>query len=224
MDRSGTPSAAALRAIRAARVGVALDGDRAVRRMRPASIRCRRSRSRRRYPTAVRRCRGASAARVTARMSCLVSWPSCSNQSSGRPGVSGMMRGAGAPRSVPARPGSAGRCRRGRMRPRSCVVRRSRGPPIASQTVMLRVAEPVADQKLRQLARRRLVPGQGEDAGARLQVRDDPFQRPAVQGDQRAVLHRPAETAGRQAEGRTAPAGRSFRSGGTSRASSEPMP
>ena len=51
----GTPNAAALRRMRAARSGSALDGDRRAARGRRASIRSRPSRSPRRYPTAVRR-------------------------------------------------------------------------------------------------------------------------------------------------------------------------
>ena len=58
----------------------------------------------------------------------------------------------------------------------------------------------MTNQKLCQLVWRRVVPGQGEDAGARLQARDDPFQRSAMQRDQRAVLYRPAETARCQTE------------------------
>ncbi len=64
----------------------------------------------------------------------------------------------------------------------------------------IRVSTPMLNQKLCQLTGRRVVPGQGEDAGARLQERDDPFQRSAVQRDQRTVLYRPAETARCQTE------------------------
>jgi hypothetical protein len=56
------------------------------------------------------------------------------------------------------------------------------------------------DQKLCQLAWRRVVPGQGDNAGARLQARDDPIQRSAVQRDERTILYRPAETARCQTE------------------------
>ncbi len=58
----------------------------------------------------------------------------------------------------------------------------------------------------------------------RLQMREDPLQRPAVQGDQGAILHRPAEPAGSQAEGGHGAGRQMISSGGTSCASREPMP
>ena len=100
-----------------------------------ASIRCRPTPNRRRYPTATRPGRGLSAARVMARISRLVICPSCSNQSSGSPATHGMKRapGASATSSATRLSGSM------RWRSKSFAVAslsRSAGPPIASQTVI----------------------------------------------------------------------------------------
>ena len=65
------------------------------------------------------------------------------------------------------------------------------GPPHAAR-----------DQQRRELGGRRLVPREREDALARLQVRQDRLERPAVQRQRRAVLLAPAEPGGGEREGR----------------------
>ena len=106
--------------------------------------------------------RGASADSVSARISRLVIWPSCSNRSSARPGVSGRMR-ASVRRldfdrhDVERIDVGAGRSgRRGPMR------MRSRAPPSASSTVSRRIAEPAFAQ-----AARRPPPGRSRPRSAR---------------------------------------------------------
>jgi hypothetical protein len=84
--RPGTPKAARCARCAQGPLGRLLDGDCAQGRDRTASIRCLSSRSRRRYPTSSSPWRGASAESVSARISCLVIWPSCSNSPSSSPG------------------------------------------------------------------------------------------------------------------------------------------
>ena len=95
MRNSGTPSAAALRAIIAARAGACSMA--MADRPSPSAQPFYRDRAATRsdIPQGFAG-QGASAARVAARTSRLVSWPSCSNTSSGRPAISGNAR---APRS-----------------------------------------------------------------------------------------------------------------------------
>ena len=68
-------------------VGVAFDGDRAAGRVMPGTTRSRCCPRRRRRPRAAARAPGRGGDRVTARTSRLVSWPSFSYASSGRPGA-----------------------------------------------------------------------------------------------------------------------------------------
>ena len=117
--RSGVPSAAALRAARAARSGsasmpIALsEGWRSSHSMaiEPAP----RPTSHRSSPW-----RGASADTVTARTSRLVSWPSCSNSASSRPGVNGRTVASARGRDL-QRDGVERRDRRARSKPAAVV-------------------------------------------------------------------------------------------------------
>ena len=149
--------------------------------------------------------RGASADSVIARISRLVIWPSCSNQSSGRPGARGRTR---APRS--ATTSSAIVFERGDVVERE-VLRR------APRAALARAAHRLADGRAasrpgrarpaaRQLGRRRAVPRQRQNARAGLQMRDDRFERAAVQREQRAILQAPAEP--RRGEAKADGAGR----------------
>ena len=110
--------------------------------------------------------RGASADSVTARMSRLVICPSCSNQSSGRPGVSGMTRAPRRSASFRQPPYSAARCRRGRNPRRDVARMRSRGPPRCSSTCRRDSPMPQLRQDARRRGRRRLVPRENDEIAA----------------------------------------------------------
>ena len=167
---------------------------------RRAAIRSRSSRSPLRHPTGFRRATGASAARVAARTSRLVSWPSCSKTSSGRPASSGNARapGAGAAgdrdRVEVGNPAIAPGLRLVgdddlRLPPRWASTVSRLGPqpsPVSSAATALGVP-PSSDR----ISMRRL----------RGEMQPQGVERPAVQGDRRAVGERPTEPRGRQAEG-----------------------
>ena len=57
-------------------------------------------------------------------------------------------------------------------------------------------------EQRRELGRRRVVPGERQDSGAGLKMRNDRLQRPAMQREERAILLAPAEPRGGEREGR----------------------
>jgi len=63
-----------------------------------------------------------------------------------------------------------------------------------------RAAEPAIREQAGEFRRGRCIPRQGENARAVMQVRDDLFQRTAVQRDRRAILLAPAEMRSSEAE------------------------
>jgi hypothetical protein len=72
----------------------------------------------------------------------------------------------------------------------------------ALQHRQARVAEAAFGKECRQLSRGRSVPGQRQDAYARMQVAHDAVQRAAVQRDRARILQGPAKARRRQREGR----------------------
>ena len=127
-----------------------------------------------------------------ARISRLVICPSCSNQSSGSPAARGRMR---APRSATTSSAIVFRAAMlSSAKPCASVVRmRSRGPPIASQTVSFERPMPRAVSSAASLAG---VASSHDSARMRapwLQMRNDRLERPAVKREQCAILLAPAE-------------------------------
>ena len=85
----------------------------------------------------------------------------------------------------------------------ACVARtRSRGPPIASQTVSTDRPMPRAVSSAASFGGRRIVPGERQDPGAGRELRNDRLERTAMQRQERAVLLAPAEARGGEREGR----------------------
>ena len=147
--------------------------------------------------------RGASAARVRARISALVSWPSFSNQASSRPGARVTTCASGAPRP------RSRRCSGLRRPPRSS--RRGTAPHALARPAH-RFEDRIVERRSRareqggELCGGRPVPGEREDAGARLQMREHPLQGAAMQADagasgsdqpSRAAARLKAETCGK---------------------------
>ena len=142
---------------------------------------------------------GRRAARVTARISALVSWPSFSNRRRRGRASSGQMRarrratsiatvlsGSTAPRSKASAPASRGSARAGRPSPPAPSVARRRSR-----------ARRAAPRRPPASTRPRTAPA----AGARLEMRDDPGQRAPVQRHEPAFGQRPAEPGAGEAEG-----------------------
>ena len=173
-----------------------LDRDGAHATDRPASIRSRPSP--RPAPTShsISPRRGASADSVTARISRLVIWPSCSNSSSARPGARAMTRAPCAADHLDRDGVERDRRRRDRIRAAVVARMRSRGPPSASSTVKRDRAEAASRRASAASAAGVVaVRGQRQHARAGLQMRDDAIERAAVQRDERAVLRAPSRAA-----------------------------
>ncbi len=137
---------------------------------------------------------------MIARTSRLVSWPSCSNRLSSRPGA-----------RLSAADARADDLHRDSVEcfDRAEIEACRRGPTL----VLVRTAHALEHSHRRRAETRAragappacagvlAIPRQSEYAGARLQVAHDALQRAAVQADRRHVLQRPAEPRRRQAEG-----------------------
>ena len=172
-SRSGTPRAAALRAMRSARSARASMAIARLRAMAQHPFDRRPSRRRRRRPRATRRRRGASEESVTARISALGDLAVMLEQPSSRPG------GERHDARVRARPSTSIATRLSGVDRRPDRTR----PPVAARIALARAAqrfehgEPrraeaaFASAARRARAGRRAVPGQRQDARARLQMR-----------------------------------------------------
>ena len=166
--------------------------------------------------------RGARVESVTARISRLVSWPSCSNSSSGSPATRGMMTRAAARNGLD----------RERHR-RADVVHREAGSDRDAHALawaaerfehrQARRTEAEAVQIARDLRRRRAVPGQHDQPRAGSQMRAEELDRAGVQAQRRRFLQPPAQPRGSPGKGR----GRGIATvscGGTASANTEPAP
>ena len=144
--------------------------------------------------------RGASADSVTARISRLVIWPSCSNSASARPAARGMMRAPGAAATSIATVLRASTSRRSNAAARRGAHALARAAE-RFQHGQARGAEAGVVSRRASARRRRAVRGQRQHARAGLQMRAHEIERAAVQREQRRLRQRPAEPRRGQAEG-----------------------
>ena len=145
--------------------------------------------------------RGASDDSVTARISRLVIWPSCSNRLSARPDVRARTRASGAAVTSIATTLSASVVPR--SNPAAVVARmRSRGPPSASSTVRREAPKPVSVRSFASAAGPSPSEVSARISRAGLQMRADQIERAAVQRQQHRLRQRPAEPRRGQRKGR----------------------
>ena len=136
-----------------------------------------------------------------ARISRLVICPSCSNHSSRQPGRAGQNA---APRSATTSSAIVFKAATSSSAKLCASVARIRSRRAAHRLAdcELRSTHAARRQQRRQLGRRRVVPRQRENARAMAKMRNDRFERPAVQREQRAILLAPAEPRRGERKGR----------------------